>query len=615
MKLRYYVILHITISFLSSQFAFSQTASQGEKPVLKSAKNNYGDVIPAVRSFSPVSGHVGETLSIIFTGVNIFEGVTNVNFGPGVIVNAVKSVDPTHVAVAITIPDTAAVGIRSIVLKNNIPGGGSITLSNVFTIGYPVPVLQSIEPSIVERGTSASVVLKGNNFLQGATAVNFGSDIIVNSIKRLSATELQVDVTVPAEIQTGARTATVANSLPGGGSATLKDAFVVHNPKPALASVSPGILNKGETGDIIVSGANFIAGVSSINLGTGITLNSTTVSNSSQIILNITVAPSAQTGARNVIVTNTAPGGGSVTLPDAFTVGNPRPTLSTASMATGQRGQNLSVSLTGINFAGGVTSVSFGPNISVNSLAINSATQATALISITPSAETGARDVVITNAAPGGGTASLAGVFTVTNPAPSVKSIASSSASKGGVATVTISGANFFSGVTSVNFGADVTVSSLTVKSVNEMIVSLSVSSVALPGVRTVAVTNAAPGGGTTILPGGFTVTQSTLIGLEGAMGPVPEEYTLQEAYPNPFNPSTKIRYGVPERSRVRLEIYNMLGNVVADLVSGERTRGYYEIVWMAEGLPTGVYLVRLQSESLESNKTFLGSRKVVLVK
>lgn len=615
MKLRYHIFLYITTFFISSQFAFSQTASQGGKPVLKSAKNNYGDVIPAVRSFSPVAGHVGETLSIIFSGVNIFEGVTNVNFGPGIIVNAVKSVDPTHAAVSITIPDTAAVGVRSIVLKNNIPGGGSITLSNVFTIGYPAPALQSIEPSIVERGTSASVVLKGNNFLQGATAVNFGSDIIVNSVKRLSATELQVDVTVPADVPTGARTATVANSLPGGGSATLKDAFVVHNPKPALASVSPGILNKGETDDIIVLGANFIAGVSSINLGTGVTVNSTTVSNSSQIILNVTVAPSAQTGTRNVVVTNTAPGGGSVTLPDAFTVGNPRPTLSTASVTTGQRGQNLSVSLTGINFIKGVTSVSFGPDIVVNSLTINSATQATALISITPSVETGARDVMITNEAPGGGSSILSGVFTVTNPAPSVKSIASSSASKGSVATVTISGANFFNGVTSVNFGANVTVSLLTVKSANEMILSLSVSPAALPGVRTVTVTNAAPGGGTTILPGGFTVTQSAPTGLEGATGPLPEEYALQEAYPNPFNPSTKIRYGLPERSRVRLEVYNMLGNVVADLVSGERTRGFYEIVWLAEGLPTGVYLVRLQSESLESNKTFLGSRKVVLVK
>lgn len=615
MKLRYYVFLHITTFLFSIQFAFSQANSQGVKSVQKSGKAATGDIIPAVRSFSPVSGHVGETLSLIFTGVNIFEGVTTVNFGQGIIVNSVKSVDPTHAAITITIPDTAAVGVRSIIIKNNISGGGTITLSNVFTVGYPAPVLQSIEPSIIERGTSASVVVKGNNFLQGATTVNLGSDVIVNSVQRLSATELQVDVTVPADVQTGARTATVTNSTPGGGSVVLKDAFVVHNPKPALASISPGILNKGETGDIIVSGANFIAGVSSINLGTGVTLNSATISSSSQIILNITIAPLAQTGTRNIVVTNTAPGGGAVTLPDAFTVGNPKPALSTVSVTTGQRGQNLSVLLTGINFIKGVTSVSFGPDISVNSLTTNSPTQATALISIAPSAETGARDVMVTNAAPGGGSSIVSAVFTVTNPAPTVKSIASSSASKGSVATVTISGANFFSGVTSVSFGADVTVSSLTVKSANEMIISLAVSPLALPGVRTVTVTNAAPGGGTTILPGGFTVTQSVLTGLEGVTGPVPEAYTLQEAYPNPFNPSTKIRYGLPERSRVRLEVYNMLGNVVADLVSGERSSGYHEIVWLAEGLPTGVYLVRLQSESLESNKTFLGSRKVVLVK
>jgi hypothetical protein len=95
----------------------------------------------------------------------------------------------------------------------------------------------------------------------------------------------------------------------------------------------------------------------------------------------------------------------------------------------------------------------------------------------------------------------------------------------------------------------------------------------------------------------------------------MPEEYVLHEAYPNPFNPSTKIRYGLPERSRVKLEVYNMLGNIVAVLVDGERSKGYYEVEWVAGNLPSGVYLIRLHSESLESSKRLLASRKVVLVK
>ncbi|MBI3578786.1 MAG: hypothetical protein HY089_05165, partial [Ignavibacteriales bacterium] len=329
----------------------------------------------------------------------------------GIIVNSVKSVDPTHAAVAITIPDTAIVGLRNIVLKNNIQGGGSITLSNVFTVGYPSPALHSIDPLIVERGTSAIIILKGNNFSQGATSVSLGPDIIVNSVQCVSASELHVEATIPPDVPTGARTAAITNASPGGGSATLHDAFVVHNPKPALVNISPGILNKGETGDIIVSGANFISGVSSINLGTGITINSLNVSNLSQIIMNVTIAPTAQTGTRNVIVTNTAPGGGAVTLPDAFTVGNPRPTFSNISAMGGLRGQSLSVSVTGTNFIRGITSVSFGPDITVNSLTVNSATQATALISITPAVETGAHDVMITNAEPGGGAVTMPGVF------------------------------------------------------------------------------------------------------------------------------------------------------------------------------------------------------------
>ena len=58
-----------------------------------------------------------------------------------------------------------------------------------------------------------------------------------------------------------------------------------------------------------------------------------------------------------------------------------------------------------------------------------------------------------------------------------------------------------------------------------------------------------------------------------------------------------------------------MLGNVVAQLIHGERSKGLYELLWHAENLPSGVYLIRLQAESVESTKRFLASRKVVLVK
>jgi hypothetical protein len=58
-----------------------------------------------------------------------------------------------------------------------------------------------------------------------------------------------------------------------------------------------------------------------------------------------------------------------------------------------------------------------------------------------------------------------------------------------------------------------------------------------------------------------------------------------------------------------------MLGNVVAQLIRGERSKGTYELQWHADNLPSGVYLIRLLAESAESTKRFVASRKVVLVK
>ncbi|MEX0736749.1 MAG: T9SS type A sorting domain-containing protein, partial [Bacteroidota bacterium] len=116
-------------------------------------------------------------------------------------------------------------------------------------------------------------------------------------------------------------------------------------------------------------------------------------------------------------------------------------------------------------------------------------------------------------------------------------------------------------------------------------------------------------------LAGAFTVETGTPSRAETTLDLIPEVFVLHEAYPNPFNPATKIRYAIPEGARVKLEIYNMLGNVVAALVEGEKQKGYYEITWVAENQPSGVYLVRMQAEGLESQKRFIGSRKVVLVK
>ena len=74
----------------------------------------------------------------------------------------------------------------------------------------------------------------------------------------------------------------------------------------------------------------------------------------------------------------------------------------------------------------------------------------------------------------------------------------------------------------------------------------------------------------------------------------IPATYKLEEAYPNPFNPTTHIRFGVPETAFVTLKVYDMLGREVRTLIEDTQNAGFHEVVFDAAGLPSGAYLYRL---------------------
>jgi photosystem II stability/assembly factor-like uncharacterized protein len=89
----------------------------------------------------------------------------------------------------------------------------------------------------------------------------------------------------------------------------------------------------------------------------------------------------------------------------------------------------------------------------------------------------------------------------------------------------------------------------------------------------------------------------------------LPVRIELHQNFPNPFNPSTTIRYGLPERSHVSLAVYNMLGQAVTQLVNGEVDAGYHEVKFDGSYLPSGVYFYRLQAGR------YVETRKLCLVR
>ena len=88
--------------------------------------------------------------------------------------------------------------------------------------------------------------------------------------------------------------------------------------------------------------------------------------------------------------------------------------------------------------------------------------------------------------------------------------------------------------------------------------------------------------------------------------GTVPEACALFQNYPNPFNPSTTIRYGIPARSHVTLNVFNTVGQEVAELVRGEQDAGYHEVTFNAQNLPSGVYFYRLRAGNYSETKKLL---------
>jgi parallel beta-helix repeat protein len=89
----------------------------------------------------------------------------------------------------------------------------------------------------------------------------------------------------------------------------------------------------------------------------------------------------------------------------------------------------------------------------------------------------------------------------------------------------------------------------------------------------------------------------------------IPTEFSLNQNFPNPFNPSTKIRYSIPQQGYVTLKVYDVLGNEIATLVNEERPAGNYVVDFNASGLSSGVYIYKLQSGP------FVESKKMILLR
>ena len=90
---------------------------------------------------------------------------------------------------------------------------------------------------------------------------------------------------------------------------------------------------------------------------------------------------------------------------------------------------------------------------------------------------------------------------------------------------------------------------------------------------------------------------------------PIPNEYALHQAYPNPFNPTTTLSFALTIESEVSITVYNLQGREVISLIDGNMDAGYHSVAWNADANASGVYFVKMVAGE------YVNSQKLMLVK
>lgn len=283
---------------------------------------------------------------------------------------------------------------------------------------------------------------------------------------------------------------------------------------PTITSINPNSGQPGQTLTVNITGENthFVQGKMTVSFGTGITVNSVTVSSTTQLSTQLSLSLNAKLGTRNVTVETHGATKETVRLADGFTVtGSPlTPVISAIVPASGRVGTSFSIVIVGQNthFVQGKTSVSLGSGTTVGSVTVISPMRLTAQLTIGPNASPGLRRVTVASE---NETARLEDGFTVTAGPAAISSLVPDNGQAGTSLSVTVNGQNtgFVQGFTQVSLGASVTVSLVTVNSATSLTADLDIPKDAAVGKRTLTVTT---GSQVVPLPNVFEVTPPAVL-------------------------------------------------------------------------------------------------------
>jgi hypothetical protein len=104
------------------------------------------------------------------------------------------------------------------------------------------------------------------------------------------------------------------------------------------------------------------------------------------------------------------------------------------------------------------------------------------------------------------------------------------------------------------------------------------------------------------------------VIGIEPISSAIPDRFFVNPNYPNPFNPETRIKFGLPSNADVKISIYDLLGRQVEVLINSRLDAGEYLANWNATNFASGIYIYKIEARDVKGNN-FIETRRMVLVK
>jgi hypothetical protein len=540
----------VQITVLSSSpvgYAALTSFTDGETVTLQQAID-IEQGFPTLLAITPTGAEQGATLNLQVLGrfTNWQQGATTAAFNQDIAVNSVTVIDSDNLIANITVSPLAYVDY-------SVPCGHVITITTgtvqetgtagIFCVAQGAAQLTGVTPNSGEQGSTESVTVTGSatHFVNGETTAYFGPGINVGTVTVTSPTSANISIAVTTAAPTGFTNVTLTTL---GEVATQQFAFTV---SPGVATLNEAIPNQAEQGAplsgqpplvvrLIGQYSHFNA-QSTATFGTGITVQSVAYVSPTEVDATIVIDPISYTGTR--LVTVTSPGvpcsvqpntvthkgvhalavyegctpgsktgtGSEIVTDNAFTIVPGPAIISQVAPATGNEGQEVVFNITGSgthwaqNFtqfyiAGG------GYDLTINSVVINSATSATVDLSISPTANPGARSIYMITA---GESLTDSGAFVVTGGVPVITYLSPNNALQGTSGLeVTINGlyTHWTQAATTVNFGPGVSVVTYQVDDETHIEAVVNVDPAAQPGYRTVFVQT-----GTQGLTGNFLVT------------------------------------------------------------------------------------------------------------